>query len=212
MFKTRRRLLVGSAGLIFTPLVVAISLKETLPPYGILLKYDILYKGDKVGEHQMKAVLDGELIRLEHRRRIDVKVMFVTAFTERHQSTEWWSKNVMLKKIDAKSLINDKEVDMTGHSLPDGFVFVVNGKEYKVPANSVTLDSYWVGNAIKRSTVIDVANGKVLSTTSEIFPNGNVELKAKDLNAKFTYQGDFMLRGELEQDGNTIIYLRTAGP
>lgn len=210
--QTRRIFLAGCAGLIFSPLVAAIGLKDTLPPNGVLLTYDILYKGEKVGEHQMRAVPEGELIRLEHRRRIDVKVLFITAFTERHQSTEWWTKNVMLRKLDAKSLINGKEVDMSGHSQPDGFVFVVDGKEHKVPANSVTLDSYWVGNAVKRTSVIDVANGKVLETTSEIFPNGNVELKAKDLNAKFTYQGDFMSRGELEQDGNTIIYLRTTGP
>lgn len=118
----------------------------------------------------------------------------------------------MLRKLQAKSLVNGKEVLMTGHALPDAFVFIVDGKEQKVPADSVTLDSYWVANAVKRSTVIDVANGKVFKTTSEILPNGNVDLKAKDLDAKFSYQGDFMSRGELEQDGNTIVYQRTSGP
>lgn len=118
----------------------------------------------------------------------------------------------MLRKIEAKNLVNGKEVDITGRAQPDGFVFVVDGREEKVPADCVTLDSYWVANAVKRSTVIDVANGKVLKTTSTFLPNGNVELKAKDLVANFAYQGDFMSRGELEQDGNTIIYQRISGP
>ncbi len=209
---TRRRLLTGCAGLAFSSLATAIGLKDPLPATGVLLKYDILYKGEKVGEHLMKATPDGELVRLEHTRHIDVKVLFITAFTERHQSTEWWTKSVMLRKLEARNLVNGKEVDITGRALPDGFVFVVDGKEQKVPADAVTLDSYWVANAVKRSTVIDVANGKVFKTSSKILPNGSVELNAKDLVAKFAYQGDFMSRGELEQDGNTIVYQRISGP
>ena len=209
---TRRRLLAGSLSLAVSSVACAIGLKDPLPANGVLLTYDILYKGERVGEHQMKAIPDGDLIRLEHNRHIDVKVLFITAFTERHQSTEWWTKEVILKKLEAKSLLNGKEVIISGRAQPDGFVFVVDGKALKVPVDSVTLDSYWVANAVKRSTVIDVANGKVLKTTSNIMPDGRVELKAKNLVANFAYQGDFMSRGELEQDGNTIIYQRTSGP
>ena len=209
---TRRRLLAGSLSLAVSAVAHAVGLKDPLPANGVVLKYDILYKGEKVGEHEMKATPDGDLIRLEHTRHIDVKVLFITAFTERHQSTEWWTKAVILKRLEAKNLLNGKEVIISGHAQPDGFVFVIDGKEQKVPADAVTLDSYWVANAVKRSTVIDVANGKVLKTTSKFMPDGRVELKAKDLVAGFAYQGDFMSRGELAQDGNTIIYQRTSGP
>ena len=209
---TRRRLLAGSFGLAVSSIAYAIGLKDPLPADGVVLKYDILYKGERVGEHLMKAIPDDDLILLEHTRHIDVKVLFITAFTERHQSTEWWTKAVILKKLEAKNLLNGKEVVISGHAQPDGFVFVVDGKEQKVPADSVTLDSYWVANAVKRSTVIDGANGKVLKTASNFMPDGRVELNAKDLVANFAYQGDFMSRGELEQDGNTIIYQRISGP
>ena len=158
----------------FSPFVTAIGLKDALPPNGVLLKYDILYKDERVAEHQMKAIPEGDLVRLEHTRHIDVKVLFISAFTERHHSTAWWTKQVILKKLEARNLVNGREVLITGHAQPNGFVFIIDGKEQKVPADAVTLDSDWVAN--------------------------------------FTYQGDFMSRGELEQDGNTIIYQRTSGP
>jgi hypothetical protein len=56
------------------------KLSEPLPSQGVILKYDIFYKGDKVGEHQMKAIPEGDLIRLEHSRNIEVKVAFITGF------------------------------------------------------------------------------------------------------------------------------------
>lgn len=87
--QTRRRLLIAGMGITLSPFAAAIGLKDPLPPKGVLLEYDILYKGEKVGEHLMRAMPDGDLVRLEHTRHIDVKVLFITAFTERHQSTEW---------------------------------------------------------------------------------------------------------------------------
>lgn len=189
----------------------AANLNEPLPPQGVTLKYDIFFKGDKVGEHQMKAIPDGNLVRLEHLRNIEVKVAFITAFSESHKSTEWWNKSIELQKLDAKTHINGKEVAITGLSTPKGFSFTVDGNQQVAPVNVVTLDSYWVGNAPKRSSVIDVAGGKLLQTKSKTNPDGSVQLMGEKFNAKFDYQGDFLSVGELTQNGNTIVYKKFSG-
>jgi hypothetical protein len=187
------------------------KLSEPLPPQGVILKYDIYYKGDKVGEHQMKAIPDGDLIRLEHSRNIEVKVAFITAFSESHKSTEWWSKDVELQKLDAKTQINGKEVDISGVNTPKGFSFTVDGNQQLAPIDVVTLDSYWVGNAPKRSSVIDVSGGKLLRTKSNTNPDGSIQLSSDKFNAKFAYQGDFLSVGELTQNGNTVVYKKISG-
>jgi hypothetical protein len=189
----------------------AVNLSEPLPLRGAIFKYDIFYKGDKVGEHQMKVIPEGDLIRLEHRRNIEVRIAFITAFSESHQSTEWWSKEVVLQRLDAKTRINSKEVDISGTNTPKGFSFTVDGNQQLAPANVVTLDSYWVGNAPKRSSVIDVAGGALFQTNTKTNPDGSVQLMGEKFNAKFTYQGDFLSIGELTQNGNTVVYKKISG-
>ena len=189
----------------------ALSLSEPLPAQGVNLKYDILYKGDKVGEHRLKVIPDGDSVRLEHSRNIEVKAAFITVFSEGHKSTEWWSKSVRLQKFNAKTLINGKEIDLSGESSPKGFVYVIDGTQKMAPLDVVTLDSYWVGNAPKRSSVLDVANGKLLQTTSNSNPDGSIQLLGDGFNAKFIYQGDFLSLGELTQDGNTVVYKKVSG-
>jgi hypothetical protein len=192
-------------------LASAVNLNEPLPAEGVVLKYDIFYKGDKVGQHQMKAIPDGDLIRLEHSRNIEVKVAFITAFSESHKSTELWSKSVELQKLNARTQINSKEIDISGQASPQGFLYVIDGVQSTAPADLVTLDSYWVGNAPKRSSVMDVAGGKLLKTTSKTNPDGSIQLLSDKFNAKFTYQGDFLTVGELTQNGNTVVYKKTSG-
>jgi Family of unknown function (DUF6134) len=187
----------------------AVNLNEPLPSEGVVLKYDIFYKGNKVGQHQMRAMPDGNLIRLEHSRNIEVKVAFFTAFSESHSSIELWNKSVELQKLNAKTQINGKEIDITGQTSPQGFLYVIDGVQSTAPADLVTLDSYWVGNAPKRSTVMDVAEGRLLKTNSKINPDGSVQLLSDKFNAKFTYQGDFLAIGELTQNGNTVVYKKS---
>lgn len=206
-----RSLLFAVLTIGFPFLASAVNLNEPLPVEGVVLKYDIFYKGDKVGQHQMKAVPDGDLIRLEHSRNIEVKVAFITAFSESHKSTELWSKSVELQKLNAKTQINGKEIDISGQNSPQGFVYVIDGTQNTAPADLVTLDSYWVGNAPKRKTVMDVAGGKLLKTSSKTNPDGTIELLSDKFNAKFTYQGDFLTVGELTQNGNTVVYKKTSG-
>lgn len=189
----------------------AVNLDEPLPANGVVLKYDILYKGDKVGQHQMKAIPDGDLIRLEHSRNIEVKVAFITAFSESHRSTELWSKSVELQKLNAKTQINGREIDISGQSSPQGFLYVIDRVQSAAPADIVTLDSYWVSNAPKRSSVMDVAGGKLIKASSKTNPDGSIQLSSEKFNAKFTYQGDFLAVGELTQNGNTVVYKKTSG-
>jgi len=204
-------LLLAALTIGFPFLASAVNLNEPLPVEGVVLKYDIFYKGDKVGRHQMKAMPDGDLIRLEHSRNIEVKVAFITTFSESHKSTELWSKSIELQKLNARTQINGKEIDISGQASLQGFLYVIDGVQSTAPTDLVTLDSYWVGNAPKRSSVMDVAGGKLLKTTSKTNPDGTIELSSDKFNAKFTYQGDFLSVGELTQNSNTVVYMKTSG-
>lgn len=187
----------------------ALNLSEPLPLQGAVFKYDIFYKDEKVGEHRLKIVPEGELFRLDHAREIDVKVMFISAFTEKHRSTEWWTKAPHLSKLNAKTQMNGKEVDMTGQMGANGLLFRVGDQEEVVPLDAVTLDSYWVANAPKHPIVIDVSQGKILKTTSKTLPDGSIELIGEGFQGKFSYEGDFLAVGELTRNGNTVVYKKS---
>jgi hypothetical protein len=206
-----RLLLLVALTICFPSLASAVNLNEPLPSGGVVFKYDIFYKGDKVGQHQMRAIPDGDLIRLEHSRNIEVKVAFITAFSESHKSTELWSKSVELQKLNAKTQINGKEIAISGQNSPKGFIYVIDGVQSTAPVDLVTLDSYWVGNAPKRTTVMDVAGGKMLKTSSNTNSDGSISLVSDKFNAKFIYQGDFLAVGELTQNGNTVVYKIASG-
>lgn len=188
----------------------ALNLNEPLPLQGAVFKYDIFYKDEKVGEHQLKVVPDADLIRLDHSREIDVKVMFISAFTEKHRSTEWWTKEPHLEKLKAKTVVNGKEVEMTGQVNSRGLLFKVGDQEELVPFDAVTLDSYWVANAPKHPVVIDVSQGKILKTSSKTLPGGSIELLGEGFKGKFTYEGDFLSVGELTRNGNTVVYKKSS--
>lgn len=212
MYKTvSKKLFVFCAWVFISKTALALNLNEPLPPQGAIFRYDIFYKGDKVGVHQLKAVPDGELIRLDHTREIDVKVMMITAFTEKHRSTEWWTKVPHLSKLNAKTQMNGKEVDMTGQISPQGLLFKVGDQEEMAPLDAVTLDSYWVADAPRHPVVIDVSQGKLLKTTSKKLPDGSIELTGDGFQGKFTYEGDFLLVGELTRNGNTVVYKKSPG-
>ena len=210
-FASLAKLSLFSMAIGFSCSASAVNLNEPLPAEGVVLKYDIFYKGDKVGRHQIKAMPNGDLIRLEHSRDIEVKVAFITAFSESHKSTELWSKSVELQKLNAKTQINGKEIDISGQKSLQGFIYVIDGVQSTAPADLVTLDSYWVGNAPKRTSVMDVAGGKLLMTSNKTNPDGSIQLLSDKFNAKFTYQGDFLAVGELTQNGNTVVYKKVPG-
>lgn len=188
----------------------ALNLNEPLPPQGAVFKYDIFYKDEKVGEHRLKVVPEGDFIRLDHSREIDVKVMFISAFTEKHRSTEWWTKTPHLDKLNAKTQMNGKEVYMSGQISPKGLLFRVGDQEELAPLDAVTLDSYWVADAPRHSVVIDVSQGKLIKTTSKILPDGSIELTGDGFKGKFTYEGDFLSVGELSRNGNTVVYKKSS--
>jgi len=187
----------------------ALNLSEPLPPQGAVFKYDIFYKDEKVGEHQLKVVPEGDLIRLDHSREIDVKVMFISAFTEKHRSTEWWTKTPHLERLNARTQMNGKEVVMTGQASPAGLLFKVGDQEELAPLDAVTLDSYWVANAPKHPVVIDVSQGKIINTSSKTLPDNSIELLGDGFKGKFTYEGDFLSVGELTRNGNTVVYKKS---
>ncbi|WP_269460279.1 DUF6134 family protein [Polynucleobacter necessarius] len=180
-------------------------------PRGLNLSTTSFTRAIRLGYISSKWCPDGELIRLDHTREIDVKVMMITAFTEKHRSTEWWTKTPHLSKLNAKTQMNGKEVDMTGQISPQGFVFKVGDQEEVAPFDAVTLASYWVADAPRHPVVIDVSQGKLLKTTSKKLPDGSIELTGDGFQGKFTYEGDFLLVGELTRNGNTVVYKKSPG-
>jgi len=78
--------------------VLATSLPDRIDPlrlYGPELRFDVLRNGKKVGHHVVafRATADG--LQVESRSDIEVKLLFLTAYSFRYQSIEHWRSGTL---------------------------------------------------------------------------------------------------------------------
>lgn len=204
----RRTLLGGFAGATLFASSNAGAVSTSLPAEGLLLAYDIVYGGDKVGEHIVEARPDGESIRVRHRRQVDVRVLFVSAFAERHEALEYWDRSINLQSLEGHTVRDGARVDIVGRRQGEAFVATVGSRSQTVPSSVSTIDSYWLADAVEHEWAIDMARGVVLRAAKRRGPAGGISLQTDDLLASLSYDGQFLKRAELEHGGHKIVYAR----
>lgn len=208
-FDSERRqclfLLLGS----FMALPAAsINLNEPLPAGGASLTFNILYQGKKVGEHVVNAKEIDGLIQFTHAREVAVKVLFISAFSEKHEAIEIWDKNVRLQKLEGHTIRNGERIELYGSSTDDGFSINIGDQVAQLPSTVTTIDSFWVANAIRHPTAIDVAAGEIVELTIKHTNENGYHMEADNLRADLRYDGDFLKTAVITQDGNTATYQR----
>lgn len=119
-------------------------------------QFEVLLDGKPIGEHTFELANEGDRRVLESKASFDVKFLFLTAFSYRHQSTEIWSDNC-LASIDAKTDSNGKRQSVRGRSGDERFM-LETPDETALP-QCVQTFSYWNPNMLESSWLLNSQTG-----------------------------------------------------
>lgn len=118
-----------------------------------------VFLGDRaIGQHQFTIQREGNLLELRTEASFNVKFLFLTAYTYRHQNTEIWD-SAGLVRIDAYTDANGDVYDIEGNRDAGGFSLNSSGERKRLPANLMTF-AYWNPNILSQSRLLNSQTGK----------------------------------------------------
>lgn len=122
--------------------------------------FDVFRNGERIGYHRVEIAREGErsVVNVD----INLRVTFgpLTLYRYIHQSREEWQGDRLV------SLVSSTDNDGTEEKLravADGDGLKVNGTRFTgmLPADTMPT-SYWRGDFVRRATIMDSQNGRVL--------------------------------------------------
>lgn len=195
------RILSLAAGL---TLALATSLNAASIPSGGHLGFDVVRKGNDIGDHSYEFKGSGDAFSVRVSTDIEVKVPIIrtTAYSFQHSSVETWSDG---KLTSIRSATND---DGEPHKLSTG-------------GNGVLPASLWNDEIVRASRLLNTIDGKVMQVRvsdmgDETVNTGQGPVNAHhyrlsgDLNRDIWYdaQGNLAHVSFTAEDGSTVTYVR----
>jgi len=134
-------------------------------------QFDVSLDGKPIGTHTFELNQQGEQKVLTTEARFDVKFLFVTAFRYRHQNTEVWN-NDCLKRIDASTNSNGKELVVSGEATEGGFSLQSANGSRALPSCVQTF-AYWNPSVLEA--------GQLLNSQTGVYEDVSITLEGRDL-------------------------------
>ena len=104
-------MIAATAGFLGTGQAQANSNQAGFDPlrlYGPELRFDVLRDGEKVGHHVVTFRDTADGVRVESRSEVEVKLLFLTAYSFRYQSVEHWRSGTLIR-LDAATDDNGEQ-------------------------------------------------------------------------------------------------------
>jgi hypothetical protein len=200
----------------------AVNLAHDFPDAGRLIEYDIVWHSKPIGKHLITITQGQPHIQIDHEVEIHVSVLFVTALSLAHKSSEKW-ENGQLIGLSANTVKNDQEVSLSGRQDGSQFVLKQPGKKLVLPANIATTDSFWLMSSVNHNKILDARSGQVLDLkknslgkkTMRVHDNDyevdGYHVEAGGTKANLWYHGDYLLASDVSEDGQTA-HMSSATP
>lgn len=157
---TRRALLFLSILAAAAGVTAAAGAADSIPESG-RLSFGIFRNGDRIGSRDIRFRRDGDVLTVDSRVEIAVKILFITVYTVSERKVETWRGGALAEfraDIDdngAKSRLSIRRAN--GRLL-------VEGPKGKAKAPSGTLPStYWNEATVRQSRLIDSSTGEILN-------------------------------------------------
>ena len=128
------------------------------------IHFDVIRGSDLIGTHDVtfEAAAGGGLAVRTH-IDIAVRILAVTVFDFRHDSTELW-RDQRLQAFDSKTHDDDSEFFVTGRAMADGFQVTNKKGTGMVPAD-IMVSSYWTSEIARQKVVLDAQRGRLKDQT-----------------------------------------------
>lgn len=206
----RRNFLLGLGILgALGPRVANSVVKNSLPPEGAGLFYQLIFGDSVIGSQRIKIRShdDKDHVIVDHEVDMEVRVLFTVAYSLKHRSTEVWN-GYNLISIDSETKENNQNHVIKGNATHGDFVLHNENGALDVRGNVVTLDSFWLASAMSTPKLINTRNGDIAIPKSKSLGNGRWHLKADfphgPIEATMKFNGDFLEQAEIDSAGHIV--------
>ena len=122
--------------------------------------YDIWRQNKIIGEHEILFSENDGILNIETNIDIEVKILFVTAYTFSHQSKEIW-KDGKFNKIEGYSDFEDEREYFIEGEVKDGFLFA-SGMDGELKLDKKIIPSnFWNIDVMYQDEIFDTQKGIV---------------------------------------------------
>lgn len=218
----RRALLVAlTLGVLVSKGALALH-EERLDPlalYGERLAFDVWRDGYKVGEHHVAFHRDGEELRVQTDFGIEIKVLFIKAYSFTYSSNAIWHDG-QLKRLRAITDDDGERREVTvAADAKSGGLRLHNGEDWHDLPSDAYPTNHWHAGVLHQETVINTLTGQpndvqIVPIGKEMIETANGTLSATryrysgDLETEVWYDdwGRWVKMRFRAEDGSTIDY------
>lgn len=210
----RRAFLTGFGALgVMRPELSWAVVKGTLPPEGFSLDYQVLFGDSDIGRQRVliRSHDTSDHVVVEHEVHLKVRILFATAYSLEHRSTERWN-GFELQSVQSDTMENGERYTVVGKARDDGFVVRNRDNEILAPRSMVTADSFWLASSLTAPEIMNTRTGEIAKPevtslgpdrwhVKAAFPHGLTE-------ATLQFDGAFLAHAEIDSDGHTVKFER----
>ena len=128
--------------------------------------FHALRDGTRIGEHRVIFRADGDLLNVETRVDIEVKVLFFTVFHFTHRSAEIWQSG-RLVSIDTATDDDGTLLKVFGAATADGFRIVGADGPFLAAPTLMTSNSLWDRRIVLQDRMLDAQYGGVIGLVAK---------------------------------------------
>ena len=145
------------------------------------VKFDVIRKNKVIGSHEITFTENNDVLLVETNIDIKVKVLFLSAYTFTHQSTETWINGNFTKIVAHSDFEDEREYFIKGQDNNDSFL--ASGMDGKLELDKNILPSkFWNIDILKQKEIFDTQKGIV--RTIDVEDLGYEEIKVNKKNIK----------------------------
>jgi hypothetical protein len=146
------------------------------------LMFDVFLDGKKIGYHRFEIDGSRSNTAVRSEASFDVKFLFVTAFSYRHNARENWAGGC-LEEIEARTDSNGKELNVVGERTGDAFVIATGEDEAWLP-ECVMSFAYWNPGFLEQPRLLNPQTGEYLDVEVEELGEDIVRLDGREIPAR----------------------------
>ena len=180
------------------PMVLAITLALCATglcaePQVQRLSFAIMRNGQQIGKHDMEIARDGAATTVDYRTQIEVKVMFIKAYSFGYSGRETWNGDSFVS-FDSQTNDNRTQHAVTATASPERTSIMADGKTIEAAGNVIPA-SFWSLAFLTRTAFFHTETGQPLKIA--VSDLGNEQIATR-MGTKLAHH--YRLTGGLERD------------
>ncbi|MBI1179410.1 MAG: hypothetical protein GC201_02560 [Alphaproteobacteria bacterium] len=139
------------------------------------MEFAVYRKGDRIGTHRLTFQREGQRLKVHVDVSLKVKVLFMTVYRYRHESTEVWSGDHLVS-FESETKQNGKQWEVAAHAAADDRLVVRTNDHRHVLPDTLFPTSYWNPQMMQQSVWFNTQYGSALDV--DVAPEGADRVEA----------------------------------